>query len=66
MTVSDGAVYYALYRGDELVDFGTMNEIVERHGMTEEHVRWLTFPSVHRRMGDRGLVACRVTDEGED
>ena len=33
--MSDGAVYYALYRGDELVDFGTMGEIVERHGMTE-------------------------------
>ena len=45
--MSEGTVYYALYRGDELVDFGTMGEIVERHGMTEEHVRWLTVSYTH-------------------
>lgn len=49
---------YAMYKGDELLVVGTLEEIAEHQGMTIGNVRFMTYPSYHKRSAtrDRRLV----------
>ena len=61
------AATYALYRGDELVDVGTADELAERRHVTAAYVRWMATPTARRRVRGRRLLAYRIDDdEGED
>lgn len=42
-----------LYRGDEIVDQGTIKEIAERRGVRKDTIYWLTMPTAHRRADKR-------------
>lgn len=33
-----------LYRGEEVIDFGTIKELAERRKCTPEYIYWLTMP----------------------
>ena len=48
----------ALYRGDELIDNGTIKEIAERRGVRKDTIYWYTTPAGHRR-------ADRVKDQSQ-
>lgn len=39
-----------LYRGDDVVDFGTVHELAQRRGVSEKYIYWLTTPTAVRRM----------------
>jgi len=39
----------ALYRGDELIDNGTIKEIAERRGVRKDTIYRYTIPAGHRR-----------------
>ena len=39
----------ALYRGDDLVDTGTIKEIAERRGVQKRTIYWMTMPTAERR-----------------
>jgi hypothetical protein len=43
----------ALYRGDELVDSGTIKEIAERRGVRKDTIRWYLTGAGHRRADKR-------------
>ena len=43
----------ALYRGDELIDVGTIKEIAERRGVCKDTIYWYTTPAGHRRAKDQ-------------
>ena len=49
---------YAMYKGDELLVVGTLEEIAEHQNMTIGNVRFMTYPSYHKRSAtrDRRLV----------
>lgn len=54
-------VTYALYRGDELVDIGTANELAKRRGVKPDSIRFLATPSYIKRMrSERRVIAIRV------
>lgn len=55
---------YTLYKGEELLDVGTVRELAERTGRREEYIRWLATPSYKRRAeGHDRLAVYRVEDE---
>jgi hypothetical protein len=43
----------ALYRGDELIDSGTIKEIAERRGVRKDTIRWYLTGAGHRRADKR-------------
>ena len=49
---------YAMYKGDELLVMGTLEEIAEHQDMTIGNVRFMSYPSYHKRSEtvDRRLV----------
>lgn len=49
---------YAMYKGDELLVMGTLEEIAKHQNMTIGNVRFMTYPSYHNRSEseDRRLV----------
>ena len=57
---------YALYRGDELLDVGTANEIAKRRNVKPETIRFYATPSYQRQSKfknpDRRLIAVRVVE----
>ena len=54
---------YALYRGDEFVDIGSLNYLSSSYGVPKKTLSWLASPSVRARMETRkatGWVALRL------
>ena len=49
---------FAMYRGDDLLVMGTLEEIAEHQNMTVSNVRFLAYPSYHKKSEgkDRRLV----------
>ena len=43
----------ALYRGDEMIDSGTVKEIAERRGVQKLTIRYYLTPAGHRRADSR-------------
>jgi hypothetical protein len=43
----------ALYRGDELIDSGTIKEIAERRGVRKDTIRWYLTGAGQRRADAR-------------
>lgn len=55
---------YALYKGDDLLDVGTVRELAERSGKSEKCIRCLAAPSYIRKAeGGNRLAVYRVEDE---
>jgi len=53
----------ALYKGDEIIDTGTVKEIAERRGVRKDTIRYYLTPAGHRRADRRkkaGMRAVRV------
>ena len=44
---------YAMYRGDDLLVVGTLQEIADHQNMSVSNVRFMTYPSYHRRSSGR-------------
>lgn len=56
-----------LYKGDEIVDIGTVAEIAERRGVQKMTIRYYLTPAGHRRADKRkkgGTRAVRADEEG--
>lgn len=53
---------YALYRGDEFVDVGTVQELAERHGVKPSTIRIMATPSHHKDATENKTVAYRLED----
>lgn len=51
---------YALYNGDEFVMIGTMKEIAEHMGVTEDSARQFVSPSAERK-GKKKII--RIEEE---
>lgn len=51
---------FALYRGDEFVDVGTVRELAERRGVSKATIRFLASRSYHARSRYGALRAYRI------
>ena len=55
---------YAIYRGDEFIDVGTIKELSKRLGKTQEAIYFMTTPVAKRRdINYNNLVAYQIEDE---
>lgn len=57
------AKIYALYKGDEYVTDGTLEELAEKTGKKLASLKFMTTPSYHSRIGDKAL---RLVSLGEE
>lgn len=59
---------YALYRGDELLDFGTGKELAERRGIKYKNLLFLLSPAYKKRRANSKrniLILIRIEDDEE-
>lgn len=42
-----------LYRGDDVIDTGTVQEVADRRHVRKDTIYWLTSPTAHRRAASR-------------
>lgn len=55
-----GDEWFVIYRGDDVVDMGTAEDLAARRGVKTDTIRWMSTPSARRRDGGRREVAVRV------
>lgn len=53
---------YVVYKGDDVIAVGDVDEVAERLGVKRSHVEWLATPTAHRKAesSPRRMVAERV------
>lgn len=58
---------YVVYKGEDVVAIGSLSEVAERLGVTEDYVRWLSTPTAHRKAAasKRGRMVAEVVDQDE-
>lgn len=55
--------YYAMYRGDTFIDLGTVPELAAKYHKTIEMMRWLSYPTAHRRnKSGKRLLLYKIED----
>ena len=57
---------YAMYRGDDLLVVGTLQEIADHQNMTVGNVRFMTYPSYHKRSAGRNRRLVYKLEEWEN
>lgn len=59
---------YALYRGEELVMVGTLDEISQKQGIKKKLLQFYKTPSYRARITDESnrIVVVEVEDDDED
>ena len=58
---------YALYKGDEFLDLGTLEELAIRFNMKRKSMQWLKTPSAQNRVSsyDERHILIKVDDDEE-
>lgn len=58
---------YVVYKGEDVVAIGSLSEVAERLGVTEDYVRWLSTPTAHRKesASKRDRMVAEVVDQDE-
>lgn len=58
---------YMMYRGDDLLVTGTLEEIAEHQNMTVGNVKFMTYPSYHKRSESEGRrLVFKLEEDLED
>ena len=62
------AKIYALYKGDEYITDGTLEEIARKTGKTYNTLKWMTYPSYKKRLQERSHRSgvLELVDLGEE
>lgn len=56
---------YAIYKGDEFIDLGTIAELAERRHVRAERIRDMARPSYHRKVNEETSVLAYKIEEDE-
>lgn len=52
---------YALYKGEDLIQFGTRKELADFLGVKESTIRFYESPAYQRRHSGSGLAVVEIT-----
>lgn len=55
---------YAMYRGDEFVDLGTLEYLAKKYNKKVDSLKWLSYPSAHKRR--KKTLLYRIEDDNDD
>ena len=60
--------YWAMYKGDDIITHGTLQEIADKLDYDYEYVRWMSAPSIRKRMskGKNRMIMVEVPDIEEE
>ena len=53
---------YALYKGDVLIDVGTLQELATRRGVKPSTIYYYSMPTYQRRGGTNRLLAVKIDE----
>ena len=53
---------YALYKGDDLLAIGTLDELAEFRGVTRNTIYWYSMPANKRQDRGNKVVAVKLND----
>ena len=55
---------YALYKGDEFIDLGTVTELAKRNGLSERTINFYSSPAYLKRIKkkDKCLIVIKIID----
>ena len=56
---------YAIYKGEEIIDIGTVKELASKHNVSINTIYFLSSPANHRRNKGNKKIAIVVNDEEE-
>lgn len=51
---------YALYKGDEFIDLGTIEEMSKRLGIAKNTLRFYSTTAYYKRVGENGYVCFEI------
>lgn len=54
---------YALYKGDDFIMIGSLEELASYLGVKESSVYFYSMPAYRKRNGDNALVVIRIEDD---
>ncbi len=59
---------YAIYKGDEFLDLGTLEELSNKFGISRKSLQWMKSPIAMKRFNGskNGLIVIKIDDDGED
>ncbi|WP_233191980.1 hypothetical protein [Sporosarcina sp. P34] len=70
VTRRDNNAEYAMYKGEEFLYTGTISELAKRHGVSENTIRYYTYPAYQNKLKKRRKVRNVITvdrlDDDED
>ena len=57
-------IEYAIYKGDDLLFIGTIEECMKRFNVTRKTIQWWSYPANYRRAekGKKMKVAVKIED----
>lgn len=57
---------YAIYRGDNFVDLGTLDELAERTGKTRNHLQWMATCKRWKEQKHKSGYTVILIEDGDD
>lgn len=48
------SIQYAVYKGDDFIFMGTLEEVAERFGVSTKSVKWMATPAAKKRADKPG------------
>lgn len=54
---------YAMYRGEEFLDVGTLPYLATKWHKSIDNLRWLSYPTAHRRAKSRRILLYKLEDD---
>lgn len=54
---------YAMYRGDQFIDLGTVTYLAEKYHKKKQSLKFLATPTAHKRSKETSLMLYRIENE---
>lgn len=54
---------YAMYKGDEFIDVGTLTYLAEKYHKKQKTLKFLATPSAHKRSVKNKLLLYRIKED---
>ena len=56
---------YALYKGDEFIDLGTIKYLSKKYNLAEKTLRYYAMPTGRKRAGKNGYIVIKIEGDHE-
>ena len=57
---------YAMYKGDKFIDIDTIPNLAEKYHKTESALKYLSYPSAHKRSHGNSLLLYEIKDDEQN